>query len=135
MDFYIYIFFPFGIWYILIELNEIFPMKPSEFKISISTESYDEKNYWKLPKLLRCRKSHSFQTIKDINSKFWLNTLIHNTWIHKLNTWMKIVLKCHGRIFYTFWKISRQRASRSGAAGPGRAGSSFRKIQIVLKWS
>ena len=35
--------------YILIEMNQIFPMKPSESKISISVESYDEKtveNYW-----------------------------------------------------------------------------------------
>ena len=27
----------------LIDLNHIFPMKPSEFKISISDETYDEK--------------------------------------------------------------------------------------------
>ena len=38
-------------------------MTPSEF-------SYD-KNCWKLVKLLCCRKAHSFQTINDIDSKFY----------------------------------------------------------------
>ena len=33
----------FEIGYILIDLNYIFLMKPSEFKIFISVESYDEK--------------------------------------------------------------------------------------------
>ena len=35
--------FQFVIGYILIGLNQTFPMKPSEFKIFISVESYDEK--------------------------------------------------------------------------------------------
>ena len=66
------IYFSFEIGYILIDQSELDPsIKPSEFKISISVESYDEKNYWKWPKLLGCRKAHSFQTIKDIDSKFW----------------------------------------------------------------
>ena len=37
------------IGYILIDLNQIFPMKPSEFKISISVDSYHEQiseNFW-----------------------------------------------------------------------------------------
>ena len=41
-------------------------MEPSDLKISISVESYDEKtaeNY-------RCQKAHSFQTSIDIDSKF-----------------------------------------------------------------
>ena len=46
-NFHIYLFdklfFEFDIGYILIELNQIFPMKPSELKISLSVESYDEK--------------------------------------------------------------------------------------------
>ena len=44
----------------------IFPMKPLEFEISISIKSYDEKatENNKIKK-----KVHSFQTIKDINSK------------------------------------------------------------------
>jgi len=33
-------------------------------------ESYDEKNCWKLPKLLRCRKAPTFKTFKDIDPKF-----------------------------------------------------------------
>ena len=37
------IFFKFKIRYIQIDLNQIFKMKPSEFKISISVDSYDEK--------------------------------------------------------------------------------------------
>ena len=35
--------FTFKIGYVLIDLNYIFPMRPSEFKISIPVESYDEK--------------------------------------------------------------------------------------------
>ena len=54
--------------YILIDLNLIFPTKPSELKIPISVESYDEKTAEKLPKLLCCRKAHSFQSIKDIQN-------------------------------------------------------------------
>ena len=37
------IFFHSEIGYIHIDLNQIFKMKPSELKISISIESYDEK--------------------------------------------------------------------------------------------
>ena len=37
------IFFEFEIGNILLKLNYIFPMKLSEFKISILIESYDEK--------------------------------------------------------------------------------------------
>ena len=48
---------------ILIGMKQIFPMKPSEFKIFISVESYDKKNCWKLPKFQQFRKSHSFQTL------------------------------------------------------------------------
>ena len=55
--------------YILIDLNLIFPMKPSEFKISFPVKSYDVKTAQKLPKLLRCRRTHSFQTIKNIDEK------------------------------------------------------------------
>ena len=35
--------FEFELRYILIDLNYIFPMKPSESKISLSVECYDEK--------------------------------------------------------------------------------------------
>ena len=41
-------------------MNQIFSMKLSEFDISLLVESYDTI----LPKFLRCRKAHSFQTIK-----------------------------------------------------------------------
>ena len=43
-------------------------MNPSEFKISVSVENYEEKiaeNY------RHCRKPHSFQAVKDINPKLW----------------------------------------------------------------
>ena len=33
---------------------------------------------------------------------------------------MKIVLKFHVSIFYTFWEISRQKALRSGQLGSSR---------------
>ena len=36
-------FFEYEIGYILIDLSYVFPMLPSEFKISILVESYDEK--------------------------------------------------------------------------------------------
>ena len=52
------------------------------------------KNCWKLLKCLRCQKADSFQTIKDIDSKFWLKT------------WIKMVSKFHVPILYTFRKIS-----------------------------
>ena len=44
---------------ILIDLNQIFRMKPLEFIISLSVESYDKK-FGKLSKLLHCRKAHGF---------------------------------------------------------------------------
>ena len=81
------------VWYkircILIDLIKIFPMEPSEFKNTIRIQKYRFsqklwwKNFWKLTKLLPCGNDHSFQTIKDINSKFWQ---------HKLQSWIKIVL-------------------------------------------
>ena len=42
----------FQIWYILIDPNEIFPMKPSKLKISISVESYEEKLKCKMTRLV-----------------------------------------------------------------------------------
>ena len=54
--------FYFNIGYILIDLNQIFPMKPSEYK---NFQLWW--NYWKLFELLRCRKTYSFQTMKDID--------------------------------------------------------------------
>ena len=51
--------------------------------------------------MLRCRKAHSFQIIKDIEPKD-----------HNLKTWMN-------SNFYTFREISRQRALRSGMFGLG----------------
>ena len=60
------------IWYIMTDLNQTFPMKPSELKISISVKSYDGKTAEKYRKglFLRCGKAPSFPTIKDIGSKF-----------------------------------------------------------------
>ena len=48
-------------------MNKIFTMKPSEFEISLSVESYDKKTAEKLSG----RKVPHFQTIKDINFIFW----------------------------------------------------------------
>ena len=74
-------------------------MQQSEFKISISVESYDEK----LMKLLPCGKAHSFQTIKDI--------LIAQ--IEDLNADR---VKISRSYIYSFQEIRRQRASRPGHA-------------------
>ena len=52
----------------LIDLNEIFLIKPSEFKISHLVKSFDGKCL-KLTKFQRCRKAHSFHAIKDIYPK------------------------------------------------------------------
>ena len=55
---------------ILIEMNQIFPMKQSKFKISISVDNYDEKML-KITKIATLPKSsYGFLTIKDIDSKF-----------------------------------------------------------------
>ena len=59
--------------YILIDLNQIFLMNPSDLKISISVESYDEKTAKKLSKLLRCRKTQfpyyqSYRSILNFDS-------------------------------------------------------------------
>ena len=56
--------------YILIDLNWIFTMEPSEFKISIVVESYDEKTAENYRNGYVAKKAHSFQIIKDIDSKF-----------------------------------------------------------------
>ena len=45
-------------------------MKPLEFKISVSVESYDEKTAENLQTLLHCRKTLSLQTIIDADPKF-----------------------------------------------------------------
>ena len=64
LDFFRYkIFSKFQIEIIMIDLNL------SYFKISISVESYEEKTAENYRKLLHFRKAHSFQTIKDIDSK------------------------------------------------------------------
>ena len=77
------------------------------------------KNCGKLPKLLRCRETHNFKTIKDI---------IPNVDSIHWRLEKKVVLKVHVSIFYTFREISRLRALLSG-----RAGSSFYMIQLALQ--
>ena len=54
----------------MIDLNKIFPMNPPEFESFLSVKSYDKKNCRKFMNFQRCRKAHSFQTIKDSDSKF-----------------------------------------------------------------
>ena len=63
------IIFKIEIGYIQIDLDYIFPMKPSEYKISILVESYIEKkdeNYRNCYVAEKC----SFQSIKHIDPKF-----------------------------------------------------------------
>ena len=45
-------------------------MQPSEYKILISVESYDEK-LLKTTEIATLRKAYSFQAIKGINFKFY----------------------------------------------------------------
>ena len=54
------IYFYFKIGLTLIDSKQIFPMKSSELEISLSVESYNDKNFHKLTEFLRCRKAHSF---------------------------------------------------------------------------
>ena len=62
------LFFQSNIWLILIDLTKFFLMKPSEFEISFSVESYNKKiaengrNSYAVEK-------YSLKTIKDIDSK------------------------------------------------------------------
>ena len=50
-----------------------FPMKASEFEIFHSVKGYDKKELPKIEeKFQRCRKAHSFQTIKEIYLKLRL---------------------------------------------------------------
>ena len=52
----------------------------------------------------------------------------------KIEDDLKIVSKFHVPIFYTFLERSCQRALWL-EPGPGRTGSSFQMIQLVLIWS
>ena len=69
------------------------------------------KHCWKLPKLLRCRKAHSFQAVTDINPKLKIIEII---W--KLE-WKFIYLLCFPRN-----KPSKSVTIGSGRAWSGRAG-------------
>ena len=46
-------------------------MKPSEFKISISVQSYDEKTAENYRNYYVAQKVYSFQTIEDIDPKYY----------------------------------------------------------------
>ena len=55
------------------------------------------KNCWKCPRLLRYQKKHSFQTIKDINPKFWLHItedlnvdFIQISRLEIINIWIRV---------------------------------------------
>ena len=63
-------YFEFEIRFILTDLNWIFLIKLSELKISFSDESYDEKTAENDQNCYVAKKTHSFQTIKDIDLKF-----------------------------------------------------------------
>ena len=77
-------------------------MQQSEFNISISVESYDEKTAE--------NDRNCYVAKKRIVSKLSMKTRI------------KIVSNIYVPIFYTFQEICRQRALQSGRVGPGRAG-------------
>ena len=66
----------------LIDLNEILTMKPVEFQISYFFKGYDTKNCRKLTKFQQCWRVHNFQTMKDIEPKFRLDSL--KTWVKVL---------------------------------------------------
>ena len=58
-------FFKFKIRWTLIDLNQIFPMKPLEFEISLSIISFDKKNCRKLLTFLGCRKAPNYQRYRS----------------------------------------------------------------------
>ena len=55
---------------ILINLNKIFPMKPSELEISFSVENYNKKTAESCRNSYVAEKEHNFLTIKTVYSKF-----------------------------------------------------------------
>ena len=107
-------------------------MKLSEFKFSISVETYDEKTAENDRNCYFADKAHSFQTITDISPKFKKK--------HKFMTWMKIVFKFHAPILYSSREISRQIALRSGRVGSNQfiisndSASSIMIIKIYLNF-
>ena len=91
--------------YIPMDLSQIFPMKPSEFKIPISVESYYDKT----------AKNYQYGYVgeKRIISKL-LKVSIPKFQQHNLKNSVKIVSNFQVPIFYTFGEISRQTALRLG---------------------
>ena len=109
-------FFWFEIMNILIGLKfwtRSFRWSHHNSKFSFQSKVMIKENCWKWPKLLSCRKTYSFQTIEDIDPTFWK---------HKLKTWMKVVIKFHVSIFYTFWKNRPWKNVTVGSSGLCRVG-------------
>ena len=104
--------FEFEIGYILIDLNWIFQMKPSEFRIFHFSSKLWWKNYWKLLKLLRCQKTHCVQTsqIEDLNKD------------------------CVKTLRPYFLQFLRNKLSKRVKFGPDRAGSVRRFKLFRFKW-
>ena len=91
----------------------MFPMKPSEFKISNSVESFDEKT----------AENHRYCYVveKRLVSKLSKSHIL----IAQIEDLSEYFVKIRGPylLYYTFQEISHQRALRSGRARPNRAGS------------
>ena len=100
----------FSIWYMVyFDKSEIFLMIPSEFKISISVKSSEEKiaeNY-----------RNCYVVEKLIVSKL-LKILIPYFDKQKLKTLLKMVSKFYVPIFHSFQKINFQIAIQSGRVWP-----------------
>ena len=80
----------------------IFPMTPSEFKISIYVESYDEKTTENYRNCYGAEMCRAFKLIDPIFEQYKL----------------KIVSKFHVPTFYTVREVSRKRVLLLGKAGP-----------------
>ena len=95
--------------YILIDLNFIFSMKPSELKISTSVESYDEKTAEKI-EISTLPKNAYFPN----NQRYLFK--IMKAQVEDLNEDFYEILRPHLLYFL------RNKPSKSVTLGPGRAG-------------
>ena len=104
-------------------------MQPSEFEISLSVNSYEEKTAENYRNCFVAEK----RMVSKLSKISILNFSVQNSCVlcfKKLVFQKSIVSKFYFPIICTFQEIGRQRALRSG-----RAGSSFYMVQLVLKWS
>ena len=108
------VFWKIEIEYILVDLKEIFPVKPSEFKVLISVERYDEKTAENYRNCYVAEKRIVFKLLKisipNFNSTNWT---------------LEWRLFKDSRPYFLY--LPRNKPSKSVMSG--RAGSSFKNLE------